>query len=267
MQSSCILRNTSKNSTTQHATRNLVPQVIARSSTGAECSWSIGSYYTKKLERNTDSLGNFIEDPSTTAESAFWTSDAKLRLAADTLSSSLSVPSDTLLHNVQQLGSLVPGGHETLSKLKVADRIRLAAVLDRVPQRLIALRDALPPAVSLQQVVSGWPYAIFLSADDVHHGIQRILEEFSGVVDDWGVYAIIQTTPQILDENIFKTVLRGAGHLMPPAQLANSLARYPDYWMQFQTLEYEPRNDYDELLKDVNYYMTGAALGNDESIS
>jgi len=44
-------------------------------------SWSIISYYTKKLQRQTDALGEIIQSPDTIAEPLNWTGDAKLQLA------------------------------------------------------------------------------------------------------------------------------------------------------------------------------------------
>lgn len=53
------------------------------SSTGSsrQAPWAFAAYYTKKLERRTDALGNIVQDSSTIAEPLNWTADARLALA------------------------------------------------------------------------------------------------------------------------------------------------------------------------------------------
>lgn len=59
--------------------------------------WVLANYYTKKLERRTDSLGNISSSPDTIAEGPGWTREAQLRLAAQALAAELQQDAAVLL--------------------------------------------------------------------------------------------------------------------------------------------------------------------------
>lgn len=233
--------------------RRVQVRAVGRSDGAAP--WQVSNYFTKKSSRPMDSLGNIIDSPDHTAESFAWTTDAKIRVAAMALSEEFRVDAESLVHMVSQLANIVPGGERVVGRLKPADQVRLAARLEQVPERLIALREALPAGVDVTMVLAKWPEAVLINPDTIKSGVDLIETVFQGILDASGVAAMIHTTPQLLQEGVLDACLKGAGHLMPLSQLADSLIRYDDYWMQFQSLRGEPRNDYDELLKDVNYYL------------
>lgn len=223
--------------------------------TDATAPWEISRYYTKKIGRPIDAQGNIIDSLENTAEWFAWDSNAKLRMAADVLSTQLGKSSEALLANIEPFGTLIPGGAASLRTMKPGDLIRLAANIDHVPAKLILLRDCLPSGVDVSQLVAKWPEILLLSEERVTGEYASLLEQFENEVGVEGVCAMLETTPRLLDGTTLQACLRGAGHLMPLRQLASSLARYEDYWMQFQTLENEPRNDYEDTLVDVEYYL------------
>lgn len=207
--------------------------------------WQLTPYFTKKKKRPLDAQGNIIGD--TLENTAEWfalsTNEAKLRLAADTLSSQLDVPAQQLIENATKLGAIVPGGPEALDAMKPADIIRLAAQIDSLPAQWIALRAALPPALDLNRISQKWPAVLLLSPPQAAKGFRAVADQFEGACGREGVIAMLQTSPQLLDTKMLEECMRGASHLMPLAQLASSLTRYGDYYLQFQSLENEPRND------------------------
>ena len=219
--------------------------------------WEITRYLTKKKGRPIDKQGNIIDSLENTADWFSWTSDTKLQLAADVLSPKLGIPADILVQNVANLGPIIPGGAQSLQKMKSADLVTLASKIEAVPAKLIALREALPPCIDVAKLISVWPDILLLPQDgerSIKNGYQAVLDQFKKEIGEDGVHEMLETTPQLLDSTILANVLRGSGHLMPLRQLASSLARYGDYWMQFQTLEKEPRNDYEDTLNDDVYY-------------
>lgn len=64
--------------------------------------WSLSNYYTKKLARQTDSLGNILSSADTIAAAPGWTPDAQLRLAADALSAELQQDAAELLEQASE---------------------------------------------------------------------------------------------------------------------------------------------------------------------
>ena len=218
--------------------------------------WELTRYYTKKKGRPIDPQGNIIDSIENTADWVTWTPENKLSLAADALSTKLGKSAEELLANIEPLGALIPGGTDSLRSMKPADQIRLAAHAEHVPALLIALRDTLPAGIDVSKLVTQWPEVLLLSIEQVKVGYSSLREVFEKEFGEEGVCEMLETTPQLLDSTILQACLRGAGHLMPLRQLASSLARYGDYWMQFQSLEKEPRNDYDDTLADVNYYLS-----------
>ncbi|KAL4539295.1 hypothetical protein Ndes2526B_g02457 [Nannochloris sp. 'desiccata'] len=228
-----------------------------KSTPTTEAPWEITRYLTKKIGRPIDKHGNIIDSLENTADWFAWTDDAKLQLAADVLSPKLGISSEFLIHNVAALKPIIPGGAYALKKMKPADLVRLASKIEDVPAKLIELREALPPCIDVANLISIWPDVLLLPIDgksSVKNGYQAVLDQFKDEIGKDGVNKMLKTTPQLLDSQILADVIRGSGHLMPLRQLASSLARNEDYWMQFQTLEKEPRNDYEDTLNDDVYY-------------
>jgi hypothetical protein len=240
---------------TLQSPHRVVPRASANSSDSTSTStapWNIGGYYTKRLKRRTDTMGNLVEDSLDVAEPFAWTPAAKLRLAAATLATELSTTPESLLNNIKQLAAVLPGNKETVERLRPADAVRIAAAIEDVPARLIALREALPQAVDVAALVARWPEAVLLSPGEVRDGAAALRQTFECDVGEHGVAAMISTTPQLLSARTLERTLRGAGHLMPRAQLADSLARYENWYLQFEALDQEPRNDYEDVLSETD---------------
>lgn len=85
----------------------LQPAAVARTTAQAPLQqqaapWSLSNYYTKKLARQMDSLGNIVSSAETVAASPGWTADAQLRLAAEVLSAELQQDASELLHQASK---------------------------------------------------------------------------------------------------------------------------------------------------------------------
>jgi hypothetical protein len=157
---------------------------------------------------------------------------------------------------------VLPGGAPALARLLPADAVRLAAMLDEVPARLVALRELLPPSVDVGALVAAFPEAALLTRAETAAGLEALRAAFLEDVGEGGVADILSTTPHVLCATTLCGVLRGAGHLMPRRQLADSLARRSDWYLQFQTLEHEPRNDFEDVAaaaREGYYRPRGAA--------
>lgn len=89
----------------------------------AAAPWALSNYYTKKLSRETDSLGNIMSSPDTIAAAPGWTPDAQLRLAAEALAAELQQDAGALLKNVRcsanmhVLSSRLPQGSACISTI------------------------------------------------------------------------------------------------------------------------------------------------------
>lgn len=213
--------------------------------------WEIGGYFTKKKRRRTDELGNLIDAPEDTAESFAWSSvNARRRLAAVSLSKQLQRSPEELLENVEILGTIIPGGQDTLDKLRPADVVRLAADVDKVPGRLIDLRERLPQGTDVRKAVVTWPEVMLLSREEVGEGLAGVREAFEEEVGDEGISAIVETTPGLLKPELLHLTLHGAGHLMPRRQLADALARDPGFYLEFMSLTLEPENNYEDVMEE-----------------
>jgi hypothetical protein len=232
--------------------------------------WEITRYLTKKKGRPIDTHGNIIDSLDNTADWFALSSQAnKIRFAANVLSRQLGNTSENLLENVANLGPILPGGVDSLKKMKPADVVRVASKIEDVPAKLIEIRQALPPCINVANLLSSWPDVLLLPINgeySVKSGYKAVLDQFQSEIGEDAVHEMLKCTPQLLDSVILADVMRGAGHLMPLRQLASSLARYEDYWMQFQTLEKEPRNDYEDTLNDDVYYWKEDVVQRGKSI-
>ncbi|WIA28791.1 hypothetical protein OEZ86_011321 [Tetradesmus obliquus] len=81
--------------------------------------WQLGNYYTKKLSRNTDALGNIVQGPDTTLD--LLSNDRKLQLAVQVVAQEAGVPQAQLLERVQALLNVLPDMDARLQAMKPAD--------------------------------------------------------------------------------------------------------------------------------------------------
>eukprot|EP00775_Hariotina_reticulata_P006289 gene6289-6525_t len=79
--------------------------------------WNISSYYSKKLSRATDQLGNIVQSPDTIAEPMAWDASSKYRVVAR--DAGLTV--ETLQARVHLLQSVLPGIDAKLAVMKPGD--------------------------------------------------------------------------------------------------------------------------------------------------
>ena len=208
-----------------------------------------------------DAQGNIVDSLENTREWSTWNRASQLRIAAETLAVKFEMSLEDLLSRAELLPGLLPGGGlDTLEKLRPGDIFTLARDVDLIPGRLIAYREHLPLQLDINVMLMKWPEMLIYCTDgeSVESAFNAIVDYFKGEVGVAGVVEILETTPQLLDDKIFEAVVRGAGHLMPRRQLASSLARYDAYYLQFETLEKEPRNDYEDTLNDSSDYYSKA---------
>ena len=64
--------------------------------------WAMSTYYTKKLERRTDALGNIISSADTVAAPPGWSRDSQVQLAAQALSAELGSDAAALLEQARR---------------------------------------------------------------------------------------------------------------------------------------------------------------------
>lgn len=157
--------------------------------------WTLGTYYTKKQTRATDSLGRFIRTPDAIAEPAAWTHDTKWALAisvsavrsrhvlqlhacstaalslpcfcsaAQVVAREADMPAAELQARVQSLLAVLP---DVMSpgpqQPKPGDVARLACHVEDVAAKLLLLKEAFPDAdvsrlaaANTQQLLSPLP--------------------------------------------------------------------------------------------------------------
>lgn len=213
--------------------------------------WSLSSYYTKKLSRQTDSLGNILSSADTIATSPCWTPDAQLRLAADVLSAELQQDAAQLLDQVRQLQALLPGMLSTLQRMKPAELVRMATQLDQISQQLLTLRQLLPTA-DVAAVVTAYPQVLCMAREELDAALNRVREAFPDASQD-ELDAMLSANAALLDGGAaLERCLRGVGHLMSRAQIMRCLQRDPSFLYQFQPLEGQSRGERDaEYLADM----------------
>lgn len=92
--------------------------------------------------------------------------------------------------------------------------------------------------------MAAWPEVLFLDASALAEGVAALRGAFHEE-SEGALSSMLCTTPRLLDRPTLVACLRGGGHLMPRKQLASSLKRYPDFYLQFQSLRSESRGDRD----------------------
>eukprot|EP00887_Chlorella_sp_A99_P001359 scaffold8.g1359.t1 len=224
--------------------------------------WAVSAYYTKKLERKTDALGNIQSSVETLAVPPAWTPDAQLRLAADALAAQLQSDAETLLDQarrqhgtvqllVRQLQALLPGLEGTLRRMKPAELVRLAAQLEQISRQLLLLKELLPGA-DVPAVVAAHPPLLRMPPGEVVAALQAVRDAFPDAAQE-DLDAMLSTNGALLDGgDSLARCLRGAGHLLTRSQLVRRLRQDPTFLFQFQPLEGQSRGERDaEYLADM----------------
>lgn len=109
--------------------------------------WSLTPYYTKKLERRTDALGNMLrgDDPTAAiAAPAGWTRERQMELALRAVAAELGAPEADVRARVELLRAVLPG--DAFSSARPGDIVRLAMRADGVAANLLLLKEELPRA-------------------------------------------------------------------------------------------------------------------------
>ncbi|KAL4420606.1 hypothetical protein ABPG75_010288 [Micractinium tetrahymenae] len=213
--------------------------------------WSLSNYYTKKLSRQTDSLGNILSSADTIAAAPGWTPDAQLRLAADVLSAELHRDAVELLEQVRQLQALLPGMESSLQRMKPAELVRMATQLEQISQQLLTLRRLLPTA-DVAAVVAAHPPLLRMGQEELGAALARVREAFPEATQE-DLDAMLSANGALLDGwPSLGRCLAGVEHLMTRAQIMRCLQRDPSFLYQFQPLEGQSRGERDaEYLADM----------------
>lgn len=108
--------------------------------------WHIKEYITKRKRRQTNALGNIVDDDEDFLDPAGWDEDAKLRLAVDCVARELGVSQEHVTRRLEVLQKLVPDLKPKLRAMKIGDLARLAVKCKTIPHDLIELKDIFPLA-------------------------------------------------------------------------------------------------------------------------
>ncbi|KAI8477007.1 MAG: hypothetical protein J3K34DRAFT_515981 [Monoraphidium minutum] len=239
-----------------------------------EAPWEITNYYTKKLERRTDALGNIIKDPSAIAEPASWTPDARLALAVKVVAGELGAAEAEVGARVELLRAVLPdGGLEGGGGgAKLADMVRLAMDVDGVAARLLALRAAFPRA-NVSTVAAKNPRLLRMGPEELRacaEEFKRLLLEQGGDDPDALLQARLgsaldpdtparggashfREAPLLLEPGVMAGVLQELSRLFgagtPPGRL---LQGAPGLALSCQSLQGQSRGERDfDYLKDI----------------
>ena len=108
--------------------------------------WHIKEYITKRKRRQTNALGNIVDDDEDFLDPAGWDEDAKLKLAVDCVARELGVSQEHVTRRLEVLQKLVPDLKPKLRAMKIGDLARLAVKGKTIPHDLIELKDIFPLA-------------------------------------------------------------------------------------------------------------------------
>lgn len=217
--------------------------------------WNVMNYYTKKLVRSTDPLGNMLSSPETIAESPLWKGDKqiKLKLSAEVLAKELNTTPEDLLQKLLELEAALPRGREIICGLRPADAIRLACEgAESIVNKLLQLRSVFPDAMDVVSLIARWPEALLLDVEKLQTGLTALETAFGTEVSTGSISSsddaiasvivdVATSCPQILDPDTLKRVLKGAEGIMTRRQLVIFLQQDPDHWMQFVSLKPQER--------------------------
>ncbi|EFN52616.1 expressed protein [Chlorella variabilis] len=205
--------------------------------------WVLANYYTKKLERRTDSLGNISSSPDTIAEGPGWTREAQLRLAAQALAAELQQDAA-----VRQLHALLPAMEVQLSRMRPAELVRLAARLEQISQLLVALRLRFP-ASDVAAMAAAHPPLLSMTPEQLREAVAAVQREFPDASQE-DLEAMLATNATLLDAANLRGCMEGVGHLLTRQQLMCALQH--DVAFQFQVLQGQSRGERDaEYLSDM----------------
>ena len=215
--------------------------------------WEISPYFTKKLRRQTDSLGQFVgeEEDGAVADPVGWNEEAKRRLKIERLHDLLSHPEGDAEHSmspqeveakIQTLTRILPTLQVTTMKADVL--ARLIREIDDVCSRVINLKSAFPYADvsrlasrNLFLLLSDWAF-VEENLEGVRSAVSRL-----GLSDDEAARLFAQS-PEVVDCVVLEQVLEDLARLFGD-RAKSILLSNPDVVLGLQNLEHQARGNYE----------------------
>ncbi|WIA08735.1 hypothetical protein OEZ85_008159 [Tetradesmus obliquus] len=202
--------------------------------------WQLGNYYTKKLSRNTDALGNIVQGPDTTLD--LLSNDRKLQLAVQVVAQEAGVRQAQLLERVQALLNVLPDMDARLQAMKPADVVRLALRVDDVARKLLLLKSMFPEA-NVSRLCTECTHILLLDLPQFEAAVQQVHNLLAGASSP---SALLDAAPMLLDPAALQEVLaelqRLFGASCSPLQLLQS---NPDLALSCVSLQGQSRGDRD----------------------
>jgi hypothetical protein len=101
-----------------------------------------------------------------------------IELIADDLSLEFGIAADILVENTAKLEAILPGGAEFIKKLEPEMIVKLASQYEALPAKLLSDKEALPPSIDYDKLVTKWPEILLLPTDAVKSRYNAVLEKF-----------------------------------------------------------------------------------------
>ncbi|GMH45605.1 hypothetical protein BSKO_13562 [Bryopsis sp. KO-2023] len=210
---------------------------------GVGLPWTVGKYYTKKLERRTNKLGEILQTPETIAEPIGWNDNAKLELSVELVSRETGVPIDEVKSRVRQLQEILPDFGER--HLKTVEKVKLALDIESVIRRVIRLKEMLPN-VDASALVLKRPSLLSQDSEIVQKDLdtaRKLLADAGGVEN---FENLVEVEPSILNVELLDHTLRELERLFLGKKSAKLLESNPQWIWKLQSLTSQSRGDRDE---------------------
>mmetsp|Transcript_3660 Transcript_3660/g.13241 ORF Transcript_3660/g.13241 Transcript_3660/m.13241 type:complete len:286 (+) Transcript_3660:32-889(+) len=194
--------------------------------------WHIKEYITKRKRRQTNALGNIVDDDEDFLDPAGWDEDAKLRLAVDCVARELGVSQEHVTRRLEVLQKLVPDLKPKLRAMKIGDLARLAVKCKTIPHDLIELKDIFPLA-NVSRMVAAKPSLLYEDMGDLRRRAER-LRQVLGTSD---VDRAVELNPTFLDLEQTELAIEEISRLMPREDPRAYLLRNPSMLYSTQARE------------------------------
>mmetsp|Transcript_7028 Transcript_7028/g.21077 ORF Transcript_7028/g.21077 Transcript_7028/m.21077 type:complete len:285 (-) Transcript_7028:727-1581(-) len=194
--------------------------------------WHIKEYITKRKRRQTNALGNIVDDDEDFLDPAGWDEDAKMRLAVDCVARELGVSQEHVTRRLEVLQKLVPDLKPKLRAMKIGDLARLSVKCKTIPHDLIELKDIFPLA-NVSRMVAAKPSLLYEDMGDLRRRAER-LRQVLGTSD---VDRAVELNPTFLDLEQTELAIEEISRLMPREDPRAYLLRNPSMLYSTQARE------------------------------
>ena len=186
-----------------------------------------------------------------------WNEELKSRLVTRVAADELGLTEEVTMDQVDRLQALLPDVSEKLAVMKPSIIVRLLRDLDRLPERIMALKATFPNA-NVSRLSIREPALVLGFVDGDH--LRNVADQLREMLPSVDVDKLVEENPSVLDVEELRRAMAEAERIMPNLDIEKAMGYDPHVILSFQRgsqlIPYDPtvpEDDGANLVDDDEY--------------